>query len=172
MSDAGDLSALRAQMAENQDGVLEMIAEAHGVPTIEVVRHLPGHRRQFAEGTMIGDVLAEIAEWGEVLILIHTGSLVAEIMSEFPKANLGRGFYNFHGDTPFSGHLYENACTDIAFIERPFFGRPSLAVLLFDEAGMCIFKVFVRRGSDGELNSEQSARFVRLRERVCDQASA
>ncbi|MEL7128551.1 MAG: heme utilization cystosolic carrier protein HutX [Pseudomonadota bacterium] len=154
---------LRAHLAENADGVLEYVAEAHGVTTFDVVQSLPAHLRALAPGTHISEIIGDMSGWGPMLVVIISKSLVAEIVSPILPVEPGRGFLNFKGSAPFSGHIRQTACQDIAFVARPFFGRPSYSVQFFDADGGSIFKAFVRRGPDGELLSTQIDAFERLR---------
>jgi putative heme iron utilization protein len=71
-----------------------------------------------------------------------------------------------HGDRPIGGHIrYEN-CKHIAFVSRPFMGRPSRSLQFFNDAGEAMFKVFVRRDKERNLLPDQVARFDALRARM------
>ena len=157
---------LADQMAKNPDGVLEHIARAHDVSTFEVVRHLPPDHAAIVDGSLLPDVLEDISSWGDVMIIVHTDGLVAEVKSALPRANRARGYFNFHGEAPFGGHLKEDACTHIAFIDRPFMGRRSASLQFFDAQGVAIFKVFVARDASRELIPEQLDLFTSLRRRL------
>lgn len=157
---------LAEQMAGNPDGVLEHIARAHDVSTFEVVRHLSKDHATIIDGDYLPDILEDISGWGVVMIIVHTDGLVAEVKSALPKANRARGYFNFHGDAPFGGRLKEDACTHIAFVDRPFMGRSSASVQFFDAEGTAIFKVFVARDADRALVPEQLDLFTKLRTRL------
>ncbi|MEO1029563.1 MAG: heme utilization cystosolic carrier protein HutX [Pseudomonadota bacterium] len=163
------LAELSRQLADNPDGVLERVAEAHGVTTLTVVQHLPQPHRTLVSGDRLAEVLECLRDWGEVLLIINTGALIAEIKTEIPAATPARGYLNFHGDAPFGGHLKEEACIEIAFVDRPFFGRRSLSVQFFESSGACLFKVFVRRDENRELLSDQVLMFEALRDRFASQ---
>jgi putative heme iron utilization protein len=53
----------------------------------------------------------------------------------------------------------------IAFVERPFMGRPSAAILFFNVDGEIMFKIFVGRDEKRELRADQLERFRALRGR-------
>lgn len=156
---------LPERMKVNPDGLLEQIARDYGVTTFEVVRHLPGEHCAVAPGEKLADVLEDLTGWGPVLFIVHTTSIVAEIKAAIPPAQRMRGYFNFHGEGPFGGHLKEDACSHIAFIDRPFMGRRSLSIQFFDADGAAIFKIFVARDANGELNPAQESMFAKLRER-------
>ncbi|MEM6627587.1 MAG: heme utilization cystosolic carrier protein HutX [Pseudomonadota bacterium] len=160
---AFDADKIQKELAEGKGPVLEWVARDHGVPALDVFRLLPKDQRLIVEHPPMAHVLATLTGWGEVMIIAQSDSLVAEIVSAIPPATLGRGYFNFHGDTPFGGHLKEGACTHIAFVERPFAGRRSLSIVFFDQNGGSIFKVFVRRAADGELLPDQEAAFIAFR---------
>jgi len=149
-------------MASDPDGFLEEIAVDYGVSTLEVVRHLPEDRRVIAGGDHLEPVLKDIATWGDVLFIVQTNSIVAGMSIPFPDFFQAEGNYHFFGEG-FGGHLKDDACTHIAFIERTFQKRRSLSVHFFDGAGEPIFKIFISRDKDGNLKEDQLAHFDRLK---------
>lgn len=170
MSGTGAVDAtmtLAERLAKNPDGILERIAVEHGVSTREVVAALPAAHRAFASGARFGDVMADLQDWGEVLFIVHTPDIVLECVGRIPPGNVGRGYYNLHGDSPIGGHIRFEACDSIAFVSRPFMGRHSCSLQFFNSAGEAMFKVFVRRDAERNLLPDQVARFEVLRARLC-----
>lgn len=157
---------LRAQFAQNQNGFLEWIARDNGLSTLEVVELLPDQTRTIVGSELLPDVLEDLTHWGELFIIVQTGSIVAEIVSHMPPASIGRGHYNFGGGHPFGGHLREDACKNIVFIERMRGERLSKSLQLYDQSGESILKIFVRRDEERELLPEQSNRFDALKARL------
>lgn len=160
------LEAIRASLAEKPDGVLETVAVAHGAPLQTVVEALPDPERLFVTGERFGEIWASLTTWGEVLFLMHTRSVVLEVVGRLPPGTVGRGFFNIHGDGPIGGHIRADACRAIALVDRLFHGRRSCSVQFFDDEGAAMFKVFVRRGPERELVPAQLAAFEALRERL------
>ena len=70
-----------------------------------------------------------------------------------------------HGESPIGGHIRAENCAAIAFVSRPFMGRPSRSIQFFNTAGEAMFKIFVRRDEKRELIADQVAKFDALRER-------
>ncbi|MEM6652227.1 MAG: heme utilization cystosolic carrier protein HutX [Pseudomonadota bacterium] len=157
---------LRAQFAQNQNGFLEWIARDNGLSTLDVVELLPEPTRTILGSERLPDVLEDLTHWGELFIIVQTGSIVAEIVSHMPSASVARGHYNFAGGHPFGGHLRQDACKHIVFIERMRGERLSKSLQLFDVAGESILKVFVRRDEARELLAHQVARFDALKGRL------
>lgn len=157
---------LRAQFAKNQNGFLEWIARDHGLSTLEVIELLPEQTRTIFNAEKLPEVLEDLTEWGELFIIVQTGSIVAEIVSHMPSTSVGRGHYNFGGGHPFGGHLKEDACERIVFIERMRGERLSKSLQLFDHAGESILKVFVRRDAERELLQDQVQKYDALRARL------
>lgn len=157
---------LRAQFAQNQNGFLEWIERDHGLSTIDVVELLPDQTRTIVGSERLPDVLEDLTHWGELFIIVQTGSIVAEIVSHMPSASVGRGHYNFAGGHPFGGHLREDACKNIVFIERMRGERLSKSLQLYDQSGESILKIFVRRDEARELLADQSERFDALKARL------
>ena len=157
---------LAERLAQNADGILEQIARDYSVSTFEVVRALPADHRTIVAGSLFEKIFAELTGWGEVLFIVHTPDIVLECAGKIPPGSFARGYFNLHGDSPIGGHLKAENCTHIAFVSRPFMGRPSRSLQFFNGAGEAMFKIFVRRDDKRELLPEQVARFDALREKL------
>ena len=157
--------AALADLAERPDGVLEAIAEKHGLSVREVVDLLPSHAAVRVAAGHFDEVWEEIRGWGEVMFLVHGRNGVFEIRSALPAGTHGRGYFNIHGDVPLGGHLRIDRLADIVFVDRPFFGRRSLSVQFFDADGDTMFKIFVARDATRELDAVQTAKFETARRR-------
>lgn len=156
---------LAERLAANPDGVLERIAAECGVSTLDVVEASPAENRTVLPGRLFLDVMADLETWGEVLLIVHTPDIVLECAGRIPHGKLGRGYFNLHGDSPIGGHIRFESCFAIAFVSRPFNGRPSCSIQFFNDQGTAMFKVFVRRDADRNLLPDQLARFEQLRRR-------
>ncbi len=168
MTDAGVAGRppLAERLQQNADGVLEQIAREYGVSTFAVVRALPAEHRSIVAGARFEEVMQALTQWGEVLFIVHTPDIVLECAGKVPPGSFARGYYNLHGDSPIGGHLKAENCTHIAFISRPFMGRPSRSLQFFNGAGEAMFKVFVRRDAERNLLADQVQRFDELRGRL------
>jgi len=156
---------LAEKLAANPDGVLERIAAEYGVSTLDVVKALPAEYRTVIPGGRFQEIMADLETWGEVLVIVHTPDIVLECAGRIPPGSVGRGYFNLHGDSPIGGHIrYEN-CAEIAFVSRPFNGRPSCSIQFFNGQGAAMFKVFVRRDKERNLLPDQVERFENLRRR-------
>lgn len=151
------------RLASNSDGILEQIARDYGVSTFEVVRQLPHHHRAIVPGDKFADVMQALTSWGEVLLIVHTQDIVLECAGRIPPGTFGRGYFNLHGVSPIGGHLKADNCRHIAFVSRPFMGRPSRSIQFFNAAGEAMFKVFVRRDEQRNMLADQVEKFDRLR---------
>jgi putative heme utilization carrier protein HutX len=172
MGDSNVVELKRPQLAErlaqSADGILEQIARDYAVSTFEVVRTLPAEHRSIVAGSLFQDIMGELTTWGEVLFIVHTADVVLECAGKIPPGTFARGYYNIHGDSPIGGHLKAENCTHIAFVSRPFMGRPSRSLQFFNGAGEAMFKIFVRRDDKRELLPDQVARFDALREKLAE----
>ena len=164
-ADAG-LDGLRERMARQPGGILEMIAEEHGVSLRTVVDCLPEAMRTEADGDRFCEVLADVADWGPVTLIVHTADGIFEFAGPLPTGSLGRGFFNLHGKGGISGHLRPDRCRSIVFLRRPFMGKQTASLQFFNEAGGSMFKIFVGRDADGELRADQLERFDSLERRL------
>ena len=158
--------SLGERLAQNSDGILEQIAREYAVSTFEVVRQLPAEHRTIIAGETFEEGFKDLTAWGEVLFIVHTPDIVLECAGTIPPGSFARGYFNLHGDSPIGGHLKAENCAHIAFVSRPFMGRPSLSLQFFNKTGDAMFKIFVRRDEKRELLPAQIERFNALRARL------
>jgi len=156
---------LAAQLALNADGILEQIAREYGVSTLgggtqSAARAPHGRRRQ-----LFAEIMQDVTTWGDILFIVHTPDIELKCSGPLPPGTYGRGYYNVHGESPIGGHIRAENCTAIAFVSRPFMGRPSRSIQFFNASGEAMFKIFVRRDEARELIAGQVAKFDALRER-------
>lgn len=159
------MTAVKAALAEKPDGVLEGLAETHGLSYRAVLDCLAQGQRLAAPAASFDAVWQDITTWGPVMFIVHTRNGVFETKAPLPPGTHGRGYFNIHGDSPIGGHLKIERCTAIYFIDRLFFGRRSLSVQFIDCDGDAMFKVFVGRDESRNLLPGQIARFEALRQR-------
>lgn len=165
-TDAVARPPLTERLAQSADGILEQIARDYAVSTFEVVRALPAEHRTIVPGSSLQGILQSMTDWGEVLFIVHTPDIVLECAGKVPPGSFARGYFNLHGDSPIGGHIKADNCAHIAFVTRPFMGRPSCSLQFFNGAGEAMFKVFVRRDSERNLIAEQVQRFDALRQEL------
>ena len=156
---------LAEKLAANPDGVLERIAAECGVSTLDVVKALPEDYRTVVSGSLFSEIMADLETWGDVLVIVHTPDIVLECVGPIPPGTIGRGYFNLHGDSPIGGHIRHENCAEIAFVSRPFNGRPSCSIQFFNGQGAAMFKVFVRRDKERNLLPDQVKKFEDLRRR-------
>lgn len=160
------LATLRDKLAENQDGVLESLAEEHGLSLREVVDCLPAACRRSVDGSLFEEVMADLTGWGAVTFLVHTKDVILECKAEVPAGKPGHGFFNFDGAGPLGGHLRYGNCAAIYFLRRTFMKRESCAILFLNGAGEAMFKVYVGRDENRALRPDQVAKFTALGDRL------
>jgi heme iron utilization protein len=161
-SPTNDLEAIRATLKEQPDGVLDDIARHHAVPLRVVLDLLPDGAAKSVTGDQFAEIWCELVGWGPVTFIVHTEDGVFETKAPMPPGSEGRGYFNFHGDSPLGSHLRVARCAAIYFVDRPFFGRRSCSLQFINVDGGAMFKVFVRRDGNRELFADQLARFERL----------
>ena len=158
---------LASALAADPGAVVETVAKEHGVTTREVVEALPAQMRRFAPATRFVDAMKDIATWGEVTLIVHTDDGIMEFTGPIPAGEVGRGYFNLMGRAGFHGHLRHERCAGLCFLERPFMGRLSAALLFFNLDGGIMYKVFVGRDEKRELMADQLAAFRALAGRLC-----
>ncbi|BFM10573.1 hypothetical protein R50072_07260 [Simiduia litorea] len=116
---------------------------------------LPGH---FARA-----LLDNLTSWGAVTTIVVQAGCVFEFKGNFPKGQLGNGYWNLDGPVPgFHGHINLAVIDHVAFQDRPHQGRQALALVFVDKKAQTIFKVFLGRDHTGALDASQVEKFRNL----------
>lgn len=158
-----DLPALQAYMAENPSAVIETVAHERGVTPRAVIEALPSGMVKLGGGAdAFVTVMQDIAQWGEVTLIVHTDDGIFETTAPLSPGKLGHGYYNLTEPKGLHGHLRHERCGGIAFVERPFMGKSSAFVAFLNVDGGVMFKVFVGRDETRALKQDQLARFRAL----------
>ncbi len=161
-----DLAALRTHLAENPGGVLETVAKEYNVTPRAVIEALPDGMVRIGKGEAFIEAMHDVAEWGDVTVIIHTDDGIFEFTGSVPKGEVGRGYFNLMKPTGLHGHLRHERCGGVAFVERPFNGKTSAFIAFMNVDGGIMFKVFVGRDDKRELKQDQLARFKALGDRL------
>lgn len=157
---------LESVLAENPGAIVEEVAKEHRVTTRDVVKALPKAMRKFVAGSSFIDVMKDVGAWGDVTLIIHTDDGIMEFGGPVPAGEVGRGYYNVPGSKGFHGHLRNERCAGIAFVERPFMNKLSASILFFNIDGGIMFKIFVGRDEKRELKVDQMEKFRGLADRL------
>ncbi|WP_245699275.1 heme utilization cystosolic carrier protein HutX [Rhodospira trueperi] len=160
------LEVIRARFQESTDGVIEAIATQHGLTPRDVAGCLPVHTGARVDGAHFQAVMDDVADWGEVMVIVHTADLILECRGALPVGQEGHGYFNLRGPGPIGGHIRRDRCGAIQFVSRPFMGSDSHAIMLFNRDGGVMVKIFVGRDETRALRADQVARFVALRDRL------
>ena len=160
-------SDLVARLAADPGAIIETVAKEHDTTLRQAVEALPAPLRRFAPAERFVDVMTEVANWGQVTLIVHSDDGVMEFSGPIPAGSVGRGYYNLAGTTGFHGHLRHERCAGLAFVERPLFGRLSASILFFNLDGGIMFKIFVGRDDKRELLADQLTAFRALADRLC-----
>ena len=100
---------------------------------------------RFGPGSAFGVAMHDVAEWGEVTLIVHTDDAIFEFTGSVPAGEVGRGYFNLMQPKGLHGHLRHERCAAIAFVERPFMGKSSAFIAFVNVDGGIMFKVFVGR---------------------------
>lgn len=160
------VSDLRSYLAENPGAVIEDVARDHGVSPRAVIEALPSDLVKLRKGSSFAEVMQDIAQWGEVTLIVHTSDGIFEFTGSLPAGEIGRGYFNLMQPKGLHGHFRHERCAVIAFVERPFMGKSSAFVAFLNVDGGVMFKVFVGRDEARALRQDQLERFRALAERI------
>ncbi|WP_456724978.1 MULTISPECIES: heme utilization cystosolic carrier protein HutX [unclassified Bradyrhizobium] len=156
-------------MADNPGAVIEDVARERKVTPRTVLEALPESMVRIGEGEFAA-AMQDIAEWGEVTLIVHTDDAIFEFTGAIPKGEVGRGYFNLMQPKGLHGHLRHERCAAIAFVERPFMGKVSAFIAFINCDGGIMFKVFVGRDETRALRGDQLARFRALADRIAPKA--
>jgi heme iron utilization protein len=165
-----ELAELKAYMADNPGAVIEDVARQRKVTPRAVIEAMPGDMLRLGAGGEFAAAMQDIAEWGEVTLIVHTDDAIFEFTGSIPAGEIGRGYFNLMQPKGLHGHLRHERCGGIAFVERPFMGKASAFVAFLNVDGGIMFKVFVGRDETRALRADQLARFKALADRIAPAA--
>ena len=157
-----ELADLKAQMLKNPGAVIEDVARERKVTPRAVLEAMPETMVRIGRGGEFGAAMNDVAQWGEVTLIVHTDDAIFEFTGAIPAGEIGRGYFNLMQPKGLHGHLRHERCAAIAFVERPFMGKQSAFVAFFNVDGGIMFKVFVGRDDKRELKVDQLERFRKL----------
>lgn len=160
------VSDLKAYLAENPGAVIEDAARDHGVSPRTVIEALPSDMVKFREGSAFAEAMQDIAQWGDVTLIVHTADAIFEFTGPIPNGEISRGYFNLMQPKGLHGHLRHERCAAIAFVERPFMGKSSAFIAFLNVEGGVMFKVFVGRDETRALRQDQLDRFRALADRT------
>jgi putative heme utilization carrier protein HutX len=164
-----ELAGLKAYMADNPGAVIEDVARERKVAPRTVLEALPASMVRIGAGEFAA-AMQEIAEWGEVTLIVHTDDAIFEFTGAVPKGEVSRGYFNLMQPKGLHGHLRHERCAAIAFVERPFMGKVSAFIAFINWDGGIMFKVFVGRDETRALRGDQLVRFHALADRLAPKA--
>jgi heme iron utilization protein len=165
-----ELAELKAYMVDNPGAVIEDVARQRKVTPRAVLEAMPPDMLRLGAGSEFASAMGDIAEWGEVTLIVHTDDAIFEFTGAIPAGEIGRGYFNLMQPKGLHGHLRHERCAGIAFVERPFMGKPSAFVAFLNVDGGIMFKVFVGRDETRALRADQLARFKALAGRIAPSA--
>jgi heme iron utilization protein len=165
-----ELAELKAYMTDNPGAVIEDVARERKVTPRAVLEAMPEMMVQFRSGGEFAAAMADIAQWGEVTLIVHTDDAIVEFTGSVPAGEIGRGYFNLMQPKGLHGHLRHERCAAIAFVERPFMGKSSAFVTFINVDGGIMFKVFVGRDETRALRGDQLQRFHALVDRIAPAA--
>ena len=166
------MSDLKTYMAENPGAVIEDVARERNVAPRVVIEAMPEMMVRIGPGNQFAAAMQDIAQWGEVTLIVHTDDAIFEFTGSVPAGEVGRGYFNLMQPKGLHGHLRHERCSAIAFVERPFMGKSSAFIAFVNVDGGIMFKVFAGRDETRALRGDQMQRFHALAERIAPARAA
>src|ERR1700754_3254628 len=165
-----ELAELKAHMAENPGAVIEDVARQRKVTPRAVIEALPAGMVRIGAGGEFAAAMADIAQWGEVTLIVHTDDAIFEFTGAIPAGEIGRGYFNLMQLKGLHGHFRHERCGGGAVVERPFMGKSSAFIAFLNVDGGIMFKVFVGRDETRALRGDQLQRFHALADKIAPAA--
>ena len=105
-----DLADLKAHMAQNPGAVIEDVARERKVTPRAVIEALPPEMVRSGRGDAFAAAMQDIAQWGEVTLIVHTDDAIFEFTGAIPAGEIGRGYFNLMQPKGLHGHLRHERC--------------------------------------------------------------
>ena len=105
-----DLADLKAHMAQNPGAVIEDVARERKVTPRAVIEALPPEMVRIGRGDAFADAMQDIAQWGEVTLIVHTDDAIFEFTGAIPAGEIGRGYFNLMQPKGLHGHFRHERC--------------------------------------------------------------
>jgi putative heme utilization carrier protein HutX len=167
-----EVADLKAYMAANPGAVIEDVARERNVTPRAVIEAMPEMMVRIGAGSHFAAAMQDIAQWGEVTMIVHTDDAIFEFTGAIPAGEVGRGYFNLMQPKGLHGHLRHERCAAVAFVERPFMGKASAFVAFINVDGGIMFKVFVGRDETRALRGDQLKRFQSLADSLASAKAA
>jgi len=139
------------------------VALALNCTELQVIQALPEQEVNMLPAEQAQYLLTDIAGWGKVTCIIEVSGFVFEVKAPLPKGKNAYGYYNLsHDSDGLQGHLKLDNLSAIALLNRKVRGKLSYYVQFFDLSGNSVFKIYLGRDKDGQVNPAQITRFNAL----------
>ena len=79
-----ELAELKAHMAANPGAVIEDVARERKVTPLAVLEAMPDEMVRIGAGGEFGAVMNDVAQWGEVTLIVHTDDAIFEFTGAVP----------------------------------------------------------------------------------------
>ena len=167
-----EVADLKAHMVANPGVVIEDVARERNVTPRAVIEAMPEMMVRIGPGSHFAAAMQDIAQWGEVTLIVHTDDAIFEFTGAIPAGEVGRGYFNLMQPKGLHGHLRHERCAAVAFVERPFMGKASAFVAFINVDGGIMFKVFVGRDEARALRGDQLKQFQSLADSLASAKAA
>jgi putative heme utilization carrier protein HutX len=83
-----DFAELKKFMADNPGAVIEDVARERKVTARAVIEALPEGMMKVGKGEQFVPVMQDIAEWGDVTLIVHTDDAIFEFSGAVPRGEI------------------------------------------------------------------------------------
>lgn len=133
---------------------------------MNVISNLPEDMVKEVSKGRFDEIIAEVSTWGTLTVIVQNESTILEVKAPFPAGTYGHGYYNLKSkETAIGGHIKSDDLEAIFFVSKPFMGLESHSIQFFNKNGNAMFKLFLGRDDNRQINQEQLEKFINLKNR-------
>lgn len=150
------LEAVATMMETDSTVPVSQMATELGATEGEITFVLPSDMVTPVPGEKAQEILEALPAWGKVTTIVHSFGSIFEYKAPFPKGKVAHGYYNLMGrEGELHGHLRLDLVANVALVSKPFRKMESHYIGFYDQAGECVFKVYLGRDKKRQLFPEQ-----------------
>ncbi|ADD67602.1 protein of unknown function DUF1008 [Denitrovibrio acetiphilus DSM 12809] len=155
-------------LKENKGAATYSAAKKLNVPERDILKAIP-EEASYAPVDAFDDIVETVSGWGDIMMIVTNGSVIFEVKGTLPKGKHSHGFFNLHEKgNPVGGHLIADKFDGIYFVSRPFMGKESHSIQIYDQQGDAGIKFYLGRDEKGEIKPEQREKFMELKKRYAE----
>lgn len=159
-----DLKQKVDELFQNEKMSVYEAAKTLQVGEFDILKFRGEDEFKLVSGDNFLKIIEDVSSWGELLFIKNTPEFIIEIKVKVDTPMSARGYLNFSDKSGFlGGHLKEDAIANIGFVSTKFMGLLGHSLHFYDKDNNIIFKLFVTRDENRQINKTQEEKFLALK---------